>query len=64
VFLDYENEMSIDCLGCMCEATTKCNLNYNCTQGLCGPMLISEAYWIDSGQPLIDGDSVNWQGGA
>jgi len=47
----------------MCEATTKCNLNHNCTQGLCGPLLISEAYWIDAGQPIIDGDNINWTGG-
>ncbi|XP_059475803.1 lysozyme-like [Neocloeon triangulifer] len=58
----FEAEMSIECLGCVCEATTRCNLNYNCTQGLCGPMLISEPYWFDAGRPVIDGDNTNWSG--
>ncbi|CAG2056847.1 unnamed protein product [Timema podura] len=52
------------CLGCICEATTNCNLTIGCNhQGLCGPFLISQEYWIDAGTPVIRGDSPYTQGG-
>nr|CAD7416081.1 unnamed protein product [Timema poppensis] len=52
------------CLGCICEATTNCNLTIGCNnQGLCGPFLISQEYWIDAGTPVIRGDSPYSQGG-
>nr|CAD7261182.1 unnamed protein product [Timema shepardi] len=51
------------CLGCICEATTNCNLTIGCNnQGLCGPFLISQEYWIDAGTPVIRGDSPYTQG--
>lgn len=46
-------DMSHTCLGCICEATTNCNMTIGCMRGLCGPFLISRAYWIDAGRPVV-----------
>lgn len=51
------------CLGCICDATTACNLTIGCTAGLCGPFLIGRQYWIDAGAPVLAGDSWHRNGG-
>lgn len=42
-----------ECLDCICEATSNCNLNTNnCVGGsICGPFAISLAYWRDARSP-------------
>ncbi|GLG98129.1 Uncharacterized protein GBIM_04739 [Gryllus bimaculatus] len=50
------------CLGCICEATTNCNLTFGCSRGLCGPFLISQPYWKDAGEPTLQGDSPQREG--
>ncbi|KAJ9583155.1 hypothetical protein L9F63_022496 [Diploptera punctata] len=50
------------CMGCICEATSNCNLTFQCTRGLCGPFLISEIYWKEAGRPTITGDNPNRKG--
>ncbi|XP_039275632.1 uncharacterized protein LOC111062302 [Nilaparvata lugens] len=52
-------EFTEACLGCICDATSACNLTIGCTAGLCGPFLIGRQYWFDAGAPVLSGD--NWQ---
>ena len=55
-----------DCLGCLCQASTKCNLTVPCTSGpqyLCGPFLISWAYWADAGKFVLANDDPDRKGG-
>jgi hypothetical protein len=51
------------CMGCICEATSNCNLTFHCTRGLCGPFLISQIYWKEAGRPTVLGDHPNNKGG-
>eukprot|EP00095_Tigriopus_kingsejongensis_P001285 maker-scaffold359_size197282-snap-gene-0.31 protein:Tk01285 transcript:maker-scaffold359_size197282-snap-gene-0.31-mRNA-1 annotation:"hypothetical protein DAPPUDRAFT_304988" len=46
------NNVTNTCLGCICEASSGCNATIGCINGgdLCGPFLISRAFWIDAGQ--------------
>lgn len=51
-----------DCLGCLCEGSTKCNSSIGCQAPfpgayLCGAFLITRAYWIDAGKPVIKNDN-------
>ncbi|RWS12528.1 Destabilase-like protein [Dinothrombium tinctorium] len=39
-----------ECLKCICEASSNCNLKQQCFNGHCGPYLISQKYWIDGGK--------------
>ncbi|PSN30087.1 hypothetical protein C0J52_24019 [Blattella germanica] len=50
------------CMGCICEATSNCNLTFQCTRGLCGPFLISNIYWNEAGRPVVPGDNPNRKG--
>ena len=55
-----------DCLGCMCQASTGCNTTIGCTGGsqyLCGPFLISWAYWADGGKSVLVNDNADRLGG-
>ncbi|XP_076326140.1 lysozyme 2-like [Tachypleus tridentatus] len=45
-----QNYVSDECLKCICQASTKCNLSQGCNTN-CGPYLISFAYWKDAGLP-------------
>ena len=40
--------VSQQCLGCICEASTKCDLGRDCSSGYCGPFLIGREYFVDS----------------
>ncbi|XP_042874738.1 lysozyme-like isoform X2 [Penaeus japonicus] len=65
--LVYGEEVDPNCLGCLCEASTKCNVSTACHVPypgayFCGPFLISWAYWADAGKPIIDGDNVERKG--
>ncbi|XP_075209804.1 lysozyme-like [Lycorma delicatula] len=50
------------CLGCICDATSACNLTIGCSAGLCGPFLIGRQYWVDAGAPVLAGDSWHRRG--
>lgn len=55
-----------DCLGCLCQASSGCNLTTPCTTGhqyLCGPFLISWAYWADAGKFVLANDNPDRKGG-
>ena len=55
-----------DCLGCICQASTNCNMTVGCTGGdqyLCGPFLISWPYWADGGKFVLANDNADRQGG-
>ncbi|XP_057372045.1 invertebrate-type lysozyme 6-like [Daphnia carinata] len=48
-----------DCMQCLCEASSYCNLTAPCTTGsqyLCGPFLMGVNYWADAGQPMLTPD--------
>ncbi|RWS29845.1 Destabilase-like protein [Leptotrombidium deliense] len=44
------NVVSTECMKCLCEASSFCNVNTHCIKGYCGPYLISQNYWIDAGK--------------
>lgn len=53
-------------MGCLCQASTGCNLTIPCTSGhqyLCGPFLISWAYWADAGKFVLSNDNPDRKGG-
>ncbi|KAK4292133.1 hypothetical protein Pmani_035080 [Petrolisthes manimaculis] len=56
-----------NCLGCLCEASTNCNVTQGCHVPyagayFCGPFLISWAYWSDAGKPVITNDNPDRKG--
>ncbi|KAK8747276.1 hypothetical protein OTU49_016726 [Cherax quadricarinatus] len=51
-----------NCLGCLCEASTKCVNPGYCPNGYCGVFLISHAYWLDTDKLVRPGDSNARQG--
>lgn len=55
------NGLSDNCIGCICESSTNCNVSMPCINGgaFCGPFLISKGFWIDGGSCVLDGDNPN-----
>lgn len=56
-----------NCLGCLCEASTQCNVSEGCHTPypggyFCGPFLISWVYWADAGKPIIQNDDPSRKG--
>ncbi|CAH1116320.1 unnamed protein product [Phaedon cochleariae] len=51
--------VSQQCLGCICEAASSCNITEHCSGKVCGPFSITMEYWTDSGKPTINGESPN-----
>lgn len=49
-----EEPISKSCFNCLCQASTKCELNKGCDGAYCGPYLLSWGYWADGGQPGND----------
>lgn len=47
----YVTGLSNQCLRCICEASTGCDLRQRCNGQFCGPFLLSWPYWQDSGSP-------------
>ncbi|XP_057665005.1 lysozyme-like [Diorhabda carinulata] len=47
------------CLGCICEAISRCNTSSVCSGDVCGPFRITWGYWADSGKPTLKGKSPN-----
>nr|XP_045609372.1 lysozyme-like isoform X1 [Procambarus clarkii]XP_045609373.1 lysozyme-like isoform X2 [Procambarus clarkii]XP_045609374.1 lysozyme-like isoform X3 [Procambarus clarkii]XP_045609375.1 lysozyme-like isoform X3 [Procambarus clarkii] len=50
-------EMTDDCLGCLCDASTRCNKAMGCHSvnlKVCGPFLISKPYWNEAGKPVLN----------
>ncbi|XP_069684588.1 lysozyme-like isoform X3 [Periplaneta americana] len=43
------NEVPEECLTCICEAASECDLRTTCGDSLCGPFGISRGFWLDSG---------------
>lgn len=40
-----------DCMQCLCNASSKCNLTKGCDGAYCGAFLLSWGYWADGGSP-------------
>ncbi|MPC24667.1 Lysozyme [Portunus trituberculatus] len=59
-------DVDANCLGCMCEAATRCNATTACHHSgggyFCGPFHISWAYWADAKKPVLLHDDPNRQG--
>merc|ERR1712012_1257124 len=53
------NGLSDNCIGCICEASTRCNVTTKCISGgsFCGPFLLSKPFWVDGGSCVLEGDS-------
>jgi len=52
------SEISDACIGCICYGSTKCQKDAGCSDaGVCGPLLISWAYWADAGKHVLVGTS-------
>ena len=43
-----------NCLECLCQASTGCDVNKQCFGNVCGPYLISWPFWADAGKPGTD----------
>merc|ERR1712212_1333810 len=58
------NGLSDNCIGCICEASTRCNATTKCISGgsFCGPFLLSKPFWVDGGSCVLEGDSPGDQG--
>lgn len=48
-----ERLVTRECLGCMCEAISGCDVNYKCGTGSKGLFCITKNYWIDGDMPVI-----------
>lgn len=63
IYVSAEAEVDANCLGCMCEAATRCNASTACHNSgggyFCGPFHISWAYWADAGKPVLLHDDPN-----
>lgn len=46
------------CLHCLCWSLKKCNTSIGCERDTCGPFSITQPYWIDAGQPVLEGDTI------
>ncbi|KAK9887982.1 hypothetical protein WA026_000273 [Henosepilachna vigintioctopunctata] len=42
------------CLGCICEASSSCDISGQCAGDVCGPFRITWAYWSDGGKPTVN----------
>jgi len=54
-----------NCLGCICEASSGCNLTVGCSAGggyYCGPFYLSWAYWADAGKFVLRGHDPEQKG--
>ncbi|XP_011696023.1 PREDICTED: lysozyme-like [Wasmannia auropunctata] len=57
VYSSGQQTVSNLCLGCICEASSNCNVSLGCEGPVCGPFLITKQYWIDAGKiDLIRGE--------
>merc|ERR1712032_828837 len=58
------NGLSDNCIGCICEVSTRCNATTKCISGgsFCGPFLLSKPFWVDGGSCVLEGDSPGDQG--
>nr|ALM25917.1 i-type lysozyme 2 [Harmonia axyridis] len=45
------------CLGCLCEASSNCDISGNCAGDVCGPFRITWAYWADAGKPTVNNEA-------
>ncbi|XP_059475804.1 lysozyme-like [Neocloeon triangulifer] len=54
--------LSVECLGCICEAISNCNRTLTCSGDVCGLFRITWAYWSDAGKPVLQGDNPSADG--
>ena len=59
VCLEDDGSVTNNCIGCICEASTRCDTNITCINNgfLCGPFYISQPFWIDAGRCVQPGDN-------
>ncbi|XP_019877370.1 lysozyme [Aethina tumida] len=50
-------EVSQQCLSCICEAISSCNVTAGCTGNVCGAFRLSWGYWADAGKPTLSDDN-------
>ncbi|KAK0179466.1 hypothetical protein PV327_005216 [Microctonus hyperodae] len=44
------------CFGCICEASSHCDLKAGCRGDVCGPFSITWGYWADGGKPTLNNE--------
>ncbi|XP_044759553.1 lysozyme-like [Coccinella septempunctata] len=47
------------CLGCLCEASSNCDISGQCAGDVCGPFRITWAYWADAGKPTVNNEATD-----
>ncbi|CAL4130424.1 unnamed protein product [Meganyctiphanes norvegica] len=67
VYGQNQSQVSPNCMGCICEASSNCNSTMGCSTPypggyFCGPFLISLAYWTDAGKPVLQHDDPEKKG--
>ncbi|KRF98111.1 uncharacterized protein Dwil_GK27471 [Drosophila willistoni] len=55
----FNKVVSLDCLECLCETISDCNLTLGCTGSTCGPFAITKPYWQHGGQLILRGDTLD-----
>lgn len=56
-------ELTEICLGCLCEATSRCNATIGCNEEDCGMFRITRPYWMDAERPVLSLDNPDSEGG-
>lgn len=50
------SNLNVNCLRCLCYASTLCNATVGCSRGYCGPYYLHRDYWKDAGQVVLHDD--------
>lgn len=61
--IDSKEKVTEECLGCICEAVSGCNMTRGCAEDDCGMFRITRLYWVDAGQPTLALDDPSTDGG-
>ena len=48
-----------ECIGCICEAASGCNVDRKCSGGFCGPFVMSVNFWIEAGRCVKGNEDPN-----
>ncbi|KAK5645896.1 hypothetical protein RI129_004360 [Pyrocoelia pectoralis] len=51
---DIDTPVTMQCIHCICHATTACNLEQSCREDFCGPFGISREYWKEVNSPTVN----------
>lgn len=52
----YVSNLNVNCMRCLCYASTLCNSTVGCSRGYCGPYYLYRDYWKEAGQLVLPDD--------